>query len=41
MTYQRGGFDALDRQFRETLNAMEPQPLNVSMQELLEGANGS
>jgi hypothetical protein len=41
MAYQRGGFDALDRQFRETLNAMEPQPLNVSMQELLEGANGS
>ena len=40
MAYRRGGFDALDRQFRDTLNAMEPQPLNVSMQELLEGVNG-
>ena len=40
MTYQRGGFDALDRQFRDTLNALGPQPLSISLQELLEGVNG-
>ena len=41
MAYQRGGFDALDRQFRDTLNVSGPQLLNVSMQELFEGVNGS
>jgi len=41
MAYQHGGFDALDRQFRDTLDAMEPQSLSISMQELLEGVNGS
>jgi hypothetical protein len=40
MAYQRGGFDALDRQFRDTLDALGPQSLSISMQELLEGANG-
>ncbi len=40
MAYQRGGFDALDRQFRDTLDALRPQSLSISMQELLEGVNG-
>jgi hypothetical protein len=40
MAYQRGGFDALDRQFRDTLDALGPQSLSISMQELLEGVNG-
>jgi hypothetical protein len=40
MAYQRGGFDALDRQFRDTLDMMRPQSLSISMQELLEGVNG-
>jgi len=40
MAYQRGGFNALDRQFRDTLDAPGPQSLNISMQELLEGVNG-
>ena len=40
MAYQRGGFDALDRQFRDTLDALGPQSLSISMQELLEDANG-
>jgi len=40
MAYQRGGFDALDRQFRDTLDALGPQSLSISMQDLLEGANG-
>lgn len=41
MTYQRGGFDALDQQFRETLDVMGPRSSGVSMKELLEGINGS
>jgi hypothetical protein len=41
MAYQRGGFDALDRQLRDTLDLMRPQSLSISMQELLEGVNGS
>ena len=41
MAYQRGGFDALDRQFRDTLDVIRPQSLSISMQELLEGVNGS
>lgn len=40
MAYQRGGFNALDQQFRDTLNALGPQSLSISMQDLLEGANG-
>lgn len=41
MAYQHGGFDALDRQFRDTLDVIRPQSLSISMQELLEGVNGS
>ncbi len=41
MAYQRGGLDALDRQLRDTLEMMRPQPLSISIQELLEGVNGS
>jgi len=40
MAYQRGGFNALDRQFQDTLNALQPQSLSISMQNLLEGVNG-
>ena len=41
MAYRRGGFDALDKQFRDTLDVWAPQSLSISMQELLEGVNGS
>ena len=41
LTYQQGGFDALDQQFRETLDVMGPRSSGVSMKELLEGINGS
>jgi len=41
MAYQRGGLDALDQQLRDTLEMMRPQLLNISVQELLEGVNGS
>ena len=41
MAYQRGGLDALDRQLRDTIDLMRPQSLSISMQELLEGVNGS
>jgi len=41
MTYQRGGIDALDKQFQDTLELLGPQPVSVSMHELLNGANGS
>ncbi len=40
-TYQRGGWDALDRQFRETLDQFGPASSRLSMQQLLEGSNGS
>lgn len=40
MAYQRGGFDALDRQFRDTLDVLGTQSLSISMQDLLEGVNG-
>ena len=40
MAYQRGGFDALDRQFRDTLDVLGPQSLSISMQQLLESVNG-
>ena len=41
LSYQRGGFDALDQQFRETLDVLGPRSSGVSMKELLEGTNGS
>jgi len=40
-TYQRGGWDALDRQFRDTLNQFGLASSSLSMQQLLEGSNGS
>lgn len=40
-SYQRGGFDALDEQFRETLDMLGPRSSSVSMKDLLEGVNGS
>jgi len=39
MTYQRGGLDALDQQFRDTLDVLGLRSSNVSIQELLEGSN--
>jgi hypothetical protein len=36
--YQRGGWDALDRQFRETLDTLGPGPSTLSVQQLLEGS---
>jgi hypothetical protein len=41
MAYQRGGWEALDRQFRDTLGQLWPGPSGLSMQQLLEGLNGS
>ena len=41
IAYQQGGFDALDQQFRETLDVMGPRSSKISMRELLEGTNGS
>ncbi|TKJ36754.1 MAG: hypothetical protein CEE38_10645 [Planctomycetes bacterium B3_Pla] len=41
MAYQQGGFDALDRQFRDTLNVLGPRSSSVSKQELLQDFNGS
>lgn len=38
MAYQRGGMDALDQQFRNTLNILGPRSSSVSIQELLEGS---
>ncbi len=40
MTYQRGGMDALDQQFRHALDVLGPRSSSVSIQELLEGLNG-
>jgi len=40
MAYQRGGLDALDRQFRDTLDVMRPRSLSISMQDLLGSVNG-
>ena len=40
-TFQKGGWDALDRQFQETLRTFGPGPSSVSVQQLLEGLNGS
>jgi len=41
MAYQRGGWEALDRQFRDTLGQLGPGPSSLSMKQLLEGSNGS
>jgi len=41
MAYQRGGMDALDQQFRDALDVLGPTSSSISMQELLEGFNGS
>jgi hypothetical protein len=35
MAYQRGGMDALDQQFRDTLDVFGPRSSSVSIQELL------
>jgi hypothetical protein len=35
MAYQRGGLDALDQQFRDTLDVLGPRSSSVSIQELL------
>lgn len=35
MTYQRGGMDALDKQFRDTLDVLGPRSSNISIQDLL------
>ena len=39
ITYQRGGFDGLDKQFQDTLDVLGPRSSSVSIQELLEGSN--
>jgi hypothetical protein len=41
LTYQRGGLDALDQQFRDALDVLGPTSSSMSMQEILEGFNGS
>jgi len=41
LSYQQGGFDALDEQFRDTLDVLGPRSSGISMKELLEGTNGS
>lgn len=38
MAYQRGGMDALNQQFRDTLNFLGLRSSSVSIQELLEGS---
>jgi hypothetical protein len=40
-TYQQGGIDALDQQLQDTLEVLGPSSSKISMQELLEGANGT
>jgi len=41
MAYQRGGLDALDKQFRDALDVLGPTSSSMSMQEILEGFNDS
>lgn len=41
MAYQQGGWEALDRQFRDTLDQFGPGPNSLSMQQLLNASNGS
>ena len=38
MAYQRGGLDALDKQFRNTLDVLGPRSSSISIRELLEGS---
>ena len=38
IAYQRGGMDALDQQFRDTLDVLGPRSSSISIQELLEGS---
>lgn len=39
--YQKGGWDALEQRFQETLETFGPGPSSLSVQQLLEGLNGS
>jgi hypothetical protein len=39
LAYQRGGLDALDQQFRETLKTLGPGPSDLTMGQLLQGSN--
>ncbi len=39
MTYEQGGWDALDRQFRETLKTLGPGPSSLTLGQLLNGTN--
>jgi hypothetical protein len=39
MAYQQGGMDALDKQFRDTLDVLGPRSSSVSIQELLKNSN--
>ena len=41
LSYQQGGFEALDRQFRDTLDVLGPRSSSISMRDLIEGTNGS
>jgi hypothetical protein len=41
LAYQRGGFDALDRQLQDSLDVFQPRSLKLSMQELLNGIDES
>jgi len=38
--YKRGGIDALDKQFQDTLELLGPLSVKISMHELLNGMNG-
>ncbi len=41
LSYQQGGFDALDQQFRDTLDVLGPRSSSISMRDLIEGINGT
>jgi hypothetical protein len=41
LAYERGGFDALDRQLQDSLDVFRPRSSSLSMQELLNGMNES
>ncbi len=41
LSYQRGGLDALDQQFQDTLDVLGPRSSSISMRDLIEGINGS
>jgi hypothetical protein len=41
MAYQRGGFDALDRQLQDSLDVFRPRSSSLSMRELLNGISES